>query len=78
MDGDKIKEYTMKKIKPNLNYHLLGTKIRLDKNQEYNFIPASNIPNYKEKGLIFVEIEGGEGCSGSGFLLNKTEYIIVK
>ena len=65
----------MNKVKPNLNYKLLGTDIKLDKTKVYDFIPASNIPNYKEKGLIFVQIED---CMGCGFLLNKDEYKIIK
>ena len=60
--------------KPNENYKLLGTEIKLDKNKLYTFIPASNIPNYKEKGLIFLQIKGSSGC---GFLLNKNDYKLI-
>jgi hypothetical protein len=56
------------KIKPKLNYNLLGTKIRLNKNKIYNGIIATNQPNYKKAGLIFV----------NEILLNKKEYKIIK
>jgi hypothetical protein len=56
------------KIKPKLNYNLLGTKIRLNKNKIYNGIIATNQPNYKKEGLIFV----------NEILLNKKEYKIIK
>ena len=55
------------KIKPNENYHLLGTNIKLNKNKIYNGIIATNQPNYKKEGLIFV----------NEILLNKKEYIII-
>jgi len=55
------------KIKPLLNYHLLGTSIKLNKNKKYKALIASNIPEFKEKGLIFVK----------GILLDKNEYVKV-
>ena len=56
------------KIKPNKNYHSLGTNIMLNKNLTYNGIIATNQPNYKKEGLIFV----------NEILLNKKEYKITK
>lgn len=56
------------KVKPLMNYELLGTEIKLDKNTVYKAIPATNIPGWKEKGLIFV----------NEVLLAKHEYKIVK
>tara|TARA_R100000808_G_C2012159_1_gene64220 strand:+ start:30 stop:206 length:177 start_codon:yes stop_codon:yes gene_type:complete len=58
----------MIKVKPNKNYHSLGTNIRLDKNKVYIGEIATNQPNYKKLGLMFV----GE------ILLNKNEYKIIK
>ena len=58
----------MIKVKPNLNYKLLGTNIRLDKNKVYNGEIATNHPNYKELGLMFV----GE------ILLDENEYTIIR
>ena len=55
------------KIKPNDNFRLLGTDIELDKNKIYEAEDASNIPDHKELGLIFV----------NGLLLSKHEYEIV-
>ena len=56
------------KIKPNKNYHSLGTNIMLNKNLTYNGIIATNQPNYKKEGLIFV----------NEILLNKKEYKLTK
>lgn len=61
------------KIKPTLNYQLLGTDIRLDCNKVYNAILATNQPNYKERGLIFVQLDNNQSM-----LLNKTEYERIK
>ena len=55
------------KIKPNESFKLLGTGIELDKNKIYESEDASNIPDYKERGLVFV----------NGILLDKSEYEIV-
>ena len=55
------------KVKPKENYRLLGTSIELDKNEIYHATIASNIPDCKERGLIFVD----------GVLLEKGEYEIV-
>ena len=55
------------KIKPNDNFRLLGTDIELDKNKIYEAEDASNIPDHKERGLVFV----------NGILLDKSEYEIV-
>lgn len=56
------------KVKPKENYKLLGTFIVLNKNKTYNAVIATNQPNYKEKGLIFVD----------DVLLNANQYIEVK
>lgn len=55
------------KIKPNESFKLLGTDIELDKNKTYEAEVAWNIPNHKERGLVFVE----------GLLLDKYEYDVV-
>lgn len=55
-------------IKPNLNYKLLGTEIKLNKNKVYEGEIATNQPNYKKLGLMFV----------GGILLNKNEYTVIK
>lgn len=61
------------KIRPKLDYKLLGTDIQLNKNKVYNAIVSTNIPEYKEKELIFVNVRGDYE-----FMLEKGEYIIVK
>lgn len=56
------------KVKPILSFKLLGTSIQLDKNKTYTASHATNQPDWKEKGLVFVD----------GVLLAKGEYEIVK
>ena len=56
------------KVKPNENYELLGTSIKLDKNKVYAAVPATNQPNYKAMGMVFV----------GDILLVKGEYKVVK
>ncbi len=55
-------------VKPNDNYELLGTTIKLNKKQVYKAHIAFNQPDYKQYGLIYVD----------GVLLNRSEYRIVK
>jgi hypothetical protein len=54
------------KIQPNENYELLGTSIKLNKAKTYKATPATNQPDYKRQGLVFVR----------GILLNKNEYTV--
>ncbi len=65
------------KIRPNGNYKLLGTDIVLDKTKTYDAIVASNQPECKEKGLIFVINIPGKNPD-DGFLLERGEYEIVE
>lgn len=53
------------RVKPNRSYKLLGTSIELDKERVYDAVKATNQPNYKQEGLIFV----------NDILLNANEYI---
>ena len=54
-------------VKRKENYKLLGTSIELDKERVYDAVKATNQPNYKQEGLIFV----------NDILLNKNEYVVV-
>ena len=54
-------------VKPNMDYQLLGTSIRLDKNKSYLATPATNQPDHEKLGLIFV----GE------VLLERGEYTLL-
>ena len=56
------------KVKPNRSYRLAGFTHGLIKGRIYNAIVASNIPDYKLRGFIFVK----------DILLDNTEYTIVK
>lgn len=56
------------KIKENFKLANYSSNTALKKNKIYSAIIASNIPKYKENGLIFVE----------NLLLDKNDYIIVK
>lgn len=55
------------KIQPLSNFQLLGTSLTLTMGKTYNATRATNIPNHKEKGLVF--------CNG--ILLDSTEYVVV-
>jgi len=56
------------KIKPNENYKLLGTNIELSKDTVYTVEFATNIPNWKEKGSVFV----------GDMLLHREDYTIIE
>lgn len=56
------------KVKPNDDYRLLATEIRLDKEKIYDASPAENLPLCEELGLIFVE----------EVLLRRGEYEIIE
>ena len=60
------------RIKPKENYKLLGTDIVLNKNKTYKAMVASNLPEYKEKGKIFVYVKGDYN-----FMLEKEDYIVI-
>jgi hypothetical protein len=60
------------RVRPLENYELLGTEIKLDKTKVYNAVPATNQPDWKAKGLIFVDDD-----HHFGFLLSQTEYAEV-
>ena len=64
------------KVKPILDYHVLGTGIRLDSKKAYRAILASNQPEYKEKGKIFL-LENGNSQNSYGVLLERGEYKII-
>ena len=55
-------------VKPNKNYKMLSTNKCVWVDQTYKAIIATNQPNYKEKGAIFV----------NEILLEKGEYTIVE
>jgi len=51
-----------------MDYHLMGTDIRLDKNKIYLAEPASNQPDYEKLGLVF--------CNE--VLLAQNEYEVIE
>lgn len=60
-------------VQPNLSYQLLGTNDKLHKDRTYRAIPATNQPDYKKKGLVFVYDH-----HLNGILLSRDEYKVVK
>ena len=62
------------KIIPNESYSVLGYG-SLNKNKTYKASIASNQPDYKEKGLIFVEANDDLRIE---LLLTSEEYEVVK
>ena len=65
------------KVKPLNDFKLLGTGIRLSKNKIYEAINATNQPNWKSRGLIFITNAEGDS-SEIGFLLDSTDYTIIE
>ena len=63
------------------DYKLLGTGAKLDKRKAYWAMDATNQPDWKSKGLIFVlfssdgsPAEEGELDNADGFLLGEGDY----
>ena len=72
------------KVKPNADFHLLGTLIRLDKRRTYLAIPASNQPEWERRGLVFLQVDYKGNPStcpleehAYGFLLGREDYTTV-
>lgn len=64
------------RVQPLNDFRMLGTGIHVSKDKVYDAIHATNQPDWKERGLIF--IQGAEGDSTDlGFLLDKTDYMVV-
>jgi hypothetical protein len=56
------------KIKPRLDFELLGAGIKLDKNKVYDVDYATNQPHWETLQLVFCE----------GLLLPKGDYDVVE
>ena len=63
------------KARPLYDYKIQGTDIVLDSTKTYEFSHATNIPEWKEKGLIFIHEREDDPM---GCLLNCGEYEIVR
>lgn len=55
------------RVRPLLDYHLVGTNVKVSRKTIYVATIASNIPDYKERGLVFVK----------GILLDRSEYRVI-
>lgn len=65
------------RVRPLNDFKMLGTRISVSKNKVYDAIPATNQPDWEERGLIF--IQGAEGdTSDIGFLLDNTDYEVIE
>jgi len=71
-------------VSPNMDYSLLGTGIKLNKNKTYFAIPATNQPGWKEKGLVFLltDHKGNPAKKSdlehaASFLLERGDYTAV-
>lgn len=65
-------------IKPHENYHMVGTdsNLRLDKTRNYVARPATNQPDWKEKGKVFVSFD--DDSEEPSILLDKFDYDIIQ
>jgi len=68
LKGDIVPERYKMLVKPNKNYKMLWTNKCVWVDQTYKATIATNQPNYKEKGAIFV----------NEILLEKGEYTIIE
>lgn len=65
------------RVRPLNDFKMLGSRISVSKDKVYDAIPATNQPNWEERGLIF--IQGAEGdTSDIGFLLDNTDYEVIE
>lgn len=65
------------RVRPLNDFKMLSTRISVSKDKVYDAIPATNQPDWEERGLIF--IQGAEGdVTDIGFLLDKTEYEVIE
>ena len=65
------------RVRPLNDFKMLSTRISVSKDKVYDAIPATNQPDWKERGLIF--IQGAEGdTSDIGFLLDNTDYEVIE
>ena len=55
------------RVRPKMNFKMMGTSETLDKTRAYSATKATNQPDWEAKGLIFV----------GNFLLSKDEYDVV-
>ena len=55
------------RVRPLMDYHLVGTEVKISRKTIYVATIASNQPNYVERGLVFVK----------GILLDNTEYRVI-
>jgi hypothetical protein len=62
-------------IQPKLDFRLLGTDWTLDHTQTYKATPATNQPDWQEKGKVFVSFDNN-GQEPS-ILLDRSEYKII-
>ena len=65
------------KVKPNLDYELLGTGIKLDHTRVYEAEWAINQPDWVWRGALFVQGAAGD-TSRIGFLLEEGEYEMIE
>lgn len=56
------------KVRPKLDYRLLGTEIQLDRTKTYDAVEARHIPDWEKRGLLWV----------NEILLERGEYEIIE
>jgi hypothetical protein len=65
------------KIRPLLNFHLLGCDSRhtLDSAKWYDATPATNQPEWQEKGKVFVSFDHPDIDPENAILLESGDYV---
>lgn len=65
------------KVRPLGDFKMLGSCISVSKDKVYDAIHATNLPNWEERGLIFIQDAEGD-TTNLGFLLDQADYEVVK
>ena len=65
------------RVRPLNDFKMLSTRISVSKDKVYDAIPATNQPDWEERGRIYIQSAEGD-TSGIGFLLDNTDYEVIE
>lgn len=71
---ERIKTMKLKTVIPKLSFRLLGTDIQLDAGVPHRAEDATNQPDWKAKGLLFVYENGSDLDDCRAILLGREDY----
>jgi len=71
---ERIKTMKLKSVIPKLSYYQLGTDIKLEAGVPHRAEDATNQPDWKAKGLLFVHENGSDLDDCRCILLGRDDY----